>query len=46
MAPFADVIVSLNPKAKINATITTDLASNNPSYGMTANTGATSVTLT
>jgi hypothetical protein len=45
-APFADVIVSLNSKAKLNASITTDLASNNPSYGMTANTGETSVTLT
>lgn len=38
-APFADVIVSLNAKAKINATITADTAANNPSYGMSANTG-------
>jgi len=45
-APFSDVIVSLNAKALVNASLSADLTSNNPSYGLTANTGATSVTLT
>lgn len=45
-APFADVIVSLNAKALVNTSLSADLASNNPSYGLTPNTDATSVTLT
>lgn len=45
-APFSDIIVSLNAKDLGNASLSADLTSNNPSWGLTANTGATSVTLT
>jgi len=44
-APFSDVIVSLNAKALGNVSLG-DVHTNNPSYGLTANTGESSVTLT
>lgn len=46
MAPYSDVIVSLNLKTKLWTNITVANMTNEPSYGMTPNTGATSVTLT
>jgi hypothetical protein len=45
-APFKDVIVSLNAKALAYPALSADNHTNNPSFGMTANTGAGSVTLT
>lgn len=45
-APFSDVIVSLNAKALTNVSASADYHLNNPSYGLTANTGESSVTLT
>lgn len=45
-APFSDIVVSLNTKALANTSESDNLTSNNPSWGMTPNEGATSVTLT
>lgn len=46
MAPFSDVIVSLNLIDKLWSNITVSNMTNEPSFGMTPNTGASSVTLT
>jgi len=46
MAPYSDIIVSLNTIALVVANGSATLNSNNLSLGLTANTGATSVTLT
>lgn len=46
VSPFADVIVTLNTKALVLSTVTADNVTNNPSYGLTPNPDASSVTLT